>query len=164
MKNKCGNILWPLLLTSAIVIACAENPRQGSVRQEGDATVFENPEIGGWSQGKIKLVEEAESAIGKNENAKQRIFRIGAIRLTQSGDICILDAGNHRVVVLDKFGDYKFAFGKSSSGPGEVRDPFSMDLDETGNFYVIDSGTGRNDKFSAKGEHLTSSSIEFWVT
>lgn len=162
MMNKCCNNLFKWVLILVMVSACADDAWQGSVKQDGDVTVIQNPDISLWPEGKIELVEEL--AIGNDEDEKQMFFRIRAVRISQSGDICILDAGNHRVVVFDKNGDYKFAFGKPGSGPDEFRDPFGMALDKAGNFYVIDRGTRRIDKFNANGEHLTSSPFESWAT
>jgi len=49
---------------------------------------------------------------------------------------------------------FSFAFGSKGSGNGQFVNPYDMAIDSTGNFWVVDSGNSRIQKFNAKGEYL----------
>ena len=55
--------------------------------------------------------------------------------------IYIADAGNHRIVVFDGDGSFRFAFGRKGLRSGEFIHPFALAMDLGGRLSVVDEGT-----------------------
>lgn len=70
------------------------------------------------------------------------------------GWIYFTDASWHRVVVVDRDGNYMFSFGRDGSGRGELLYPNGIALDSTKNIYVADSNNGRIQVFSPDGSQV----------
>jgi len=66
-----------------------------------------------------------------------------------SGDHVICDAGNHRVVVYDQYGNYDRAFTDL-----ELQSPVAVSTDSDGRFWILDQKTGRIFLFSPSGVRL----------
>ena len=73
---------------------------------------------------------------------------------SEHGLIYIADAGRHRVVVVERDGNYVFSFGRDGSGPGEFLYPNGIALDSEKNIYVADSNNGRVQVFSPDGNKI----------
>lgn len=76
------------------------------------------------------------------------------------GDLYIVDSGNSRVVVLDRDGDPKQAFGSPGSADGELDGPVGIAVARKGNVYVADRGNGRIAVFSSTGEFVRNVDLE----
>jgi|GEM_PF-440104 len=50
---------------------------------------------------------------------------------------------------------FRFAFGTSGSGNGQLQFPIGMAIDASGNLWVADSGNARIQKFNSNGEYLS---------
>jgi tripartite motif-containing protein 71 len=72
-----------------------------------------------------------------------------------NGDLYIGDYHNNRIQVFDKNFKFKFAFGKTGSGKGELFSPMAPRLDRTGEqLYVSDTGNNRVVVFNKNGDYL----------
>lgn len=72
-----------------------------------------------------------------------------------NGDLYIGDYHNNRIQVFDKDLKFKFAFGKTGSGKGELYSPMAPRLDRKGErLYVSDTGNNRVVVFNRNGEYL----------
>ena len=68
-----------------------------------------------------------------------------------------LSSNDHRIQVFDgDSGEHVATYGTRGTKPGEFNIPVTLDIDTEGNFYVVDSGNFRVQKFSPNGEYLDS--------
>ncbi len=74
--------------------------------------------------------------------------------VNRDGDLYVLDGVNHRVVVYDREGRFRFMFGTRGSGKGQLLSPLGMGLADDGTVYVADSGNHRIGVFTGRGEAL----------
>lgn len=72
----------------------------------------------------------------------------------RNGDLYVLDGVNHRVVVFDAAGEFRFEFGSSGNGLGQLFFPLGITTAPDGKVYVADSGNHRFQVFSADGKAL----------
>ena len=79
-----------------------------------------------------------------------------------AGDrIFVWDRAAHHVVAYDMSGARRMVLGgRSGSGPGELRFPYGVALDDSGNIYVNDCGNLRIDVFGSDGNYLESLPVE----
>lgn len=69
--------------------------------------------------------------------------------LDSSGNIYVLDSGNNRVQIFDKYLNFVLAFGSYGSREGEFNKPSAIALDDRGFLYVVDSGNHRVQIFTS---------------
>jgi DNA-binding beta-propeller fold protein YncE len=68
-----------------------------------------------------------------------------------------LSSNEHRIQVFDsETGANVATYGTRGTKPGEFNIPVMLDIDEEGNFYVVDSGNFRVQKFTQDGKYLSS--------
>lgn len=72
----------------------------------------------------------------------------------RDGNLYVLDGVNHRVVVCDAAGKFRFKFGSRGSGLGQLLFPLGITTAPDGKVYVADSGNHRFQVFSADGNPL----------
>ena len=70
------------------------------------------------------------------------------------GKLYVLDGVNHRVVVFDAAGQFRFKFGSRGSNLGQLFFPLGITTSPDGKVYVADSGNHRFQVFSADGNAL----------
>lgn len=75
------------------------------------------------------------------------------IALGPDGNYYLLDAGNHRIVVLDSEWRFVRQISEVGQGPGDLFGPYDFALAPTGEVYVLD-GRKRVQWFSAEGKFL----------
>lgn len=54
------------------------------------------------------------------ENEDSILFHPAIFIQHENGDFYVADNGNHRIAVFDRSGQYRFAFGQSGQGPGDL--------------------------------------------
>lgn len=69
--------------------------------------------------------------------------------------VYILDSGNHRIVQLDRAGQYVRSLGSIGTAPGKFLGPIGMDVAADGTIYVADLGNLRIQVLSPEGEVLS---------
>lgn len=74
--------------------------------------------------------------------------------------VYIVDGGNHRIVVFDHRGEYRYAVGGEGNGPGQFNGPVGIDAGMDGRIYVADKGNQRIQIFSTEGNYLTSFQVK----
>jgi hypothetical protein len=70
-----------------------------------------------------------------------------------AGNLYILDSGNKRIQKLDPEGKFIKTIGRKGQGPGEFQSPYSMDIDNEDNLFVLDV-IRRIEVFSSEGKPL----------
>lgn len=76
------------------------------------------------------------------------------LAIGQGGDIYIVDGVNNRIIVIDKNGGWKFAFGSEGSGKGQFKHPVGIDISSSGKVFIADSGNHRIQVFDQRGNFL----------
>ncbi len=75
------------------------------------------------------------------------------IAIDPSGDIWVLDSGNHRVQEFSPTGEYLSQFGEKGTGPGQMGWGVSLAFSD-GNLYVAEAYESRIQEFSLAGEYV----------
>ncbi|XP_078661216.1 uncharacterized protein LOC144905421 [Branchiostoma floridae x Branchiostoma belcheri] len=70
------------------------------------------------------------------------------------GNILVTDVINHCVHVLDREGNFKFAFGSEGSDESQLKHPQGICVDGKGNIIVADKGNGCVKMFDSQGRFL----------
>jgi len=110
---------------------------KGVIEEEDGIKVIKNPNEPLY--GEIEFELEEDLSIGNEEDENYLFYGIMDIQVDIDGNIYALDAGNHRLQVFDKNGNYLCTIGKKGQGPGEFNRPSYMRLDDdTGNIFVTD--------------------------
>lgn len=68
-----------------------------------------------------------------------------------SGNLYVLDDGNHRVQIFDASGRFLRSVGREGEGPGEFTMPSRISVNGPGDFAVFDMGQQRISIFDAQG-------------
>jgi hypothetical protein len=79
---------------------------------------------------------------------------LGITVLGSSGEVAVVDCGNHRVQIFDSEGNYKRQFGtEGKEADGQLSEPMGIASDAHGNLLVVDA-TNRLQVFDPEGKHL----------
>lgn len=90
--------------------------------------------------------------IGADEGESWELLsNVSGVDFDGSDNLYILDAGNHRVVVLDARGRFVRAIGKQGGGPGELMAPTALAVLADGTIAVSDLGRGAISVFAPDG-------------
>lgn len=74
--------------------------------------------------------------------------------MDEDGNFYVLNSGNFRIQVYDRYGKYIKSIGKKGQGPGEFESPFEIELDKKGNIYVYDFAKRGLLVFDKEGNYL----------
>jgi hypothetical protein len=98
-----------------------------------------------------QLAVERELVVGGAFDAP--FYRLRDIAIAESGDLFVLDAGNHRVVVTDADGNALRQFGRAGQGPGELQNPDALAI--VGDRVAVWQGRQRRmNLFDLEGAHV----------
>ncbi|MGH3056227.1 MAG: 6-bladed beta-propeller, partial [Gaiellaceae bacterium] len=64
-----------------------------------------------------------------------------------SGNVYVVDYGNHRIEIFSNDGVYLGQFGGMGRGPGQFLGPIGIAIDANGFIYVADANNNRIQKF-----------------
>lgn len=73
---------------------------------------------------------------------------VTAVQVDSANNVLVLELREGAVRVLDASGQYVRSFGRTGSGPGELRVPTSLAVGPGGRVYVYDAGTATISEFS----------------
>jgi DNA-binding beta-propeller fold protein YncE len=68
----------------------------------------------------------------------------------------VADAGNHRVQVLDRDGNFLLKWGSEGAGPGQFNEPWGIAIGADGTVFVADTWNHRVQSFTPTGQFLNS--------
>jgi sugar lactone lactonase YvrE len=158
MNIRCerfGNtVLWA---ASAVLCACGSGEvraRGATVEYDtiGDTVVarVQGPAL--WGEN-VTLQEEVR--IGELEGADAYTFG-NVVSMTVAGDgaLYVLDEQAKKVRKYDATGRHVLDIGRSGSGPGELKQPHSLDFLPDGRLAVRDFGNARINFYNATGESV----------
>jgi hypothetical protein len=158
---------WPAAWSGAAIIpfllaACAADaPRRGTVERTDSAGVAIITNHGAdflldWT------FTPTLSLGGENEGAES-FFRIGQSSVTADadGNLYIMDAGNHRIVIFDHAGNHLRTLGRQGGGPGEFQMfPSGITTSPDGTINVYDMGKQGLVRVAPDGTPLQTRRIE----
>jgi streptogramin lyase len=72
-----------------------------------------------------------------------------------SGDVWVVDAGNHRIQKFNSEGEYLSQFGSEGSGNGQFEWATGIAVDSSDDVWVADAENDRIQKFNSEGEYLS---------
>lgn len=107
------------------------------------------PEIG------ISLEPFAENL---SDDPNQQLYRAKIVKISENGDIFVLDSGNHRIVQYDSSGKFVKQIGSVGQGPGDLLHPDYFDL-KNNKLFVVENGNKRVSIFSISGNFIHSFKI-----
>ncbi len=81
----------------------------------------------------------------------------------KDGKIAVLDRGTKRIVILNQDGEKQLVFGNSGSYLGSLDNPYNIDFDIYGNYYVYDKGNKTIIKFNKQGLYRGAISAKDYV-
>jgi 6-bladed beta-propeller len=88
--------------------------------------------------------------VGSQDGSSGELFsRIRGVAVDRFGRIIVLDAGEHRLVVVKPSGERLQYLGRRGAGPGEYLSPMAIALTDNGRLFVVDPQTSRLTEYSA---------------
>ena len=79
---------------------------------------------------------------------------VGDFAVGPDGRVYVPDGPNHKIVVFNASGSLNSVLGGDGDGPGELRRPVRVTLDDKGAAYVYDMQTNRISHFGPRGEFV----------
>jgi len=77
------------------------------------------------------------------------------VAVRDSGEIVVVEYGNHCVSIFDQNGTKIRTFGSEGSARGQFKGPFGVTIDSAGNILIADGSNHRIQKFTAEGKFIT---------
>lgn len=153
-----------LLVTAFVMISCDDVPSrdlQAIVSDSAGVRIVDNSAEDHLLDWKFERVW----SIGGEDDYKLQLSQLGRhqIGASMNGQIFVLDALANRVHILSLDGLHVGSFGRHGSGPGELRTPLALTLDNDGSVTVYDLERGML-RWSADGDPLATTAIglPFW--
>lgn len=105
----------------------------------------------------IALVEDLVLGLDAAD-PEQAFYRLRDVDVDDAGNLWVLDAGNHRVQVFDRDGDFIRSFGREGQGPGEFE--AAAELAVVGDRVVVLAARSRLSLFDLRGDHVNDVILE----
>ncbi len=162
MKNKSISAVSFLLILS-IFISCFDSCGRkktgwkGTIKEENGVIVVNNPKEPMYGEDVFRLEEDL--TLGKKEGSEDYLFeRVRNIDIDKNDNIYVLDYRAVQIKIFDKKGELIRTFGSEGQGPGEMQNPFFMQITHKEEVMVFDPGTRRLLFFSMEGKYLRQTS------
>jgi DNA-binding beta-propeller fold protein YncE len=91
---------------------------------------------------------------GKGGDGEKHFRSPDDLVFNSAGEIYIADAGNGRIVHLNKDGSFIRAWGKKGTGPSEFAAAHGIAIDRAGRVFVADRGNNRIQVFAPDGKFV----------
>ena len=88
---------------------------------------------------------------GSDCSANGKLNGPSDVDIDSSGNLWVVDTGNHRIQKFDDEGTYLSKFGTYGTGDGEFYSPTSIAIDSSDNIWVADMNNDRIQKFNSAG-------------
>jgi sugar lactone lactonase YvrE len=130
-----------IVLTSLLVAGTALAQKVETV--DGVRTVH-NAKGGLWGKSpKISLTKVGTLGDVEATDANLAFYMPSDIALDASGNLYVLDTGNHRIQKFGPNGKFLASFGRQGQGPGDFYYPESFGIDGRGTLFVADTNNQR---------------------
>ena len=158
MKRHFLPILSILLLLG---FSINQKPQwKGKIEEENGVKVIKNPKEPLF--GEIIFDLEENFSIGNELDENYLFYKVRDIGVDTKDRIYVLDAGNRRVQVFNKLGQYVMTIGQRGQGPGEFENPVDLFIDTEDKLYVLDNR--RVTVFDAKGSYISTIRTEIQIS
>lgn len=115
---------------------------QGTLEEIEGVTVVKNPKEPMYGQEVLSMEEEL--SIGEVErDGSQLLNNPQDIKVTDNGDILVLDWGDYCIKVFNSKGEFLHSIGREGQGSGEFQIPIYFSIDKEKNIYLLDGGNSR---------------------
>jgi hypothetical protein len=149
-------ILVPFFIAIIFIfVSCSEQKPQwyGTIDVVDGLTVVNNPKEPMYSSDVFNL--EVDLTIGNEEVEEEFMFQeIQNMVVDEEENIYVLDTKALKIKVFGRNGDFLRIFGNKGQGPGELQNPFDMQILPHKEIMVYDYGLRQFNIFSQKGAFL----------
>lgn len=147
-----GLIVLGAVLSLAASSGCSDSRAASGVVERIDSAGLEIVVLDGADRA-LEWRFERDFTLGGAEEGPESFYSVGAttVDVDGEGNLHVLDASAHRVVVFDAEGRFVREFGGEGAGPGEMRFPASLNLEADGTVAVFDFGKRGLVRFSPEG-------------
>jgi hypothetical protein len=161
--SRATLISWSLasLLAATLAGCAADAPRRITVERTDSAGVAIINNLG--ADFVLDWEFTPTLTLGGEDEGPESFFRIGqtSIDADVDGNLYIMDAGNHRIVVFDDAGNHLRTIGRQGGGPGEFQMwPSGITIAPDGAINVYDMGKNGLVRFDSDGAPLQTRRIE----
>ena len=133
---------------------------KGKIEEENGVKVIKNPKEPLFDE--IIFDLEENFSIGNELDENYLFYKVRDIGVDTKDRIYVLDAGNRRVQVFNKLGQYVMTIGQRGQGPGEFENPVDLFIDTEDKLYVLDNR--RVTVFDAKGSYISTIRTEIQIS
>ena len=139
MKTKTTLLILALVIASAFSCSKQEEGFYSFEVIDGVRHVHNyKPQWGDEPKVALEFVQKIGALEATDEN--YIMYNIWDVGRDSQGNIYILDSGDSRIQKFDSKGKYLTTIGGLGEGPGEFKNPVSLNLDRDGRMYVGDFG------------------------
>lgn len=125
----------------------------------GGIPTVRNGSDGAWDSGEEWSIREDLRLGGPNAPIEEAFGSLlTGVSLGPQGQVYILDRQADEIRVFDRTGAYRFVFGGTGDGPGELRAPTAMGWDDSGQLWVPNAFDGRYTVFDSLGNLIKTTS------
>jgi hypothetical protein len=149
-----------LAFTSVFLLIAGVTAFAQKVETVDGVRVVHNGKTGAWGKDplvRLELIRTIGELEAENENVA--FYMPNDVAVDKTGNIYVLDSGNHRVQKFGPDGQYLATIGRKGQGPGELYFPQSIDIDEAGNIYLSDPNNKRIQVLTPDGKELKTVSL-----
>jgi hypothetical protein len=148
-------ISLPALTLAALMAACSTAPGAPLVERSDSAGIEIVRNLGGDRP--LGWTFEPVLRLGGADEGPESFYRLSPsmIGVDGRGNLHVLDAANHRVVVFTPEGEHLRTLGRKGGGPGEIDFPSTMDVAADGTISVRDISKPALVQWDSAGELLS---------
>lgn len=110
------------------------------------------PEGGGWRIEPEPILQIGHRA---DDDPRYDLFRVGNVRALPGGGIIAVVAGHSEMRIFDADGNWVQSIGRAGDGPGEIRNPGSLNI-AGDSIFLVDVGLGRTNLYRINGDFVES--------
>ncbi|MBP1660116.1 MAG: hypothetical protein H6P95_1308 [Candidatus Aminicenantes bacterium] len=151
-----------VLIWAAFVLAATLAAAGQKIETVEGIKVVHNSGPGAWGK-TAKVALESVRTLGDVDTSDENLafYMPSAIAVDGSGDLYVLDSGNHRIQKFGPDGKFLASLGRQGQGPGEFYYPAWLAIDAGGFLYVSDPNNQRVQVLTPDGkDHKTIKGIE----
>lgn len=138
-----------------IFVSCSKQKSQwqGTIEVVDGVTIVNNPKEPMYSSDVVNL--EVDLTIGNEEVEDESMFQdIQNMVVDEEENVYVLDTKARNIKVFDKNGEFLRIIGRKGQGPGELQNPYDMQILPHKEIMVYDYRQRRFNIFSLDGEFL----------
>ena len=143
-----------LSVVAIAAFSCTREVRESPtvVRDSGSVRIIENPRVSIASEAcPVVSAVPVLTIGGTSADGPSEFVRVAGARRLPNGAIAVLDGGSHEVRLFDTLGTFVHSSGRRGAGPGEFRQPSTLDRNGD-SLFVYDLAGYRLTSLDARGQ------------